>query len=480
MAAATPSLSPAAPGIAAVREESESRGWRWATAALVLVIWLIPVKIYTLPVTLPFQLEVYRLLILAMLFAWFLARLRGGAQLTAGGLGRPLALLALASIASVFVGIATTHQQGVLTLGLKTLSYFLSFLIAFLLISSTIKTVRDIEVITAALVLGGAVVAIGAIYEYRTGYDIFDHLSKWLPILKQTAQKTSDVRQGRLRVYASSQHPIALGAALIMMTPLAFYLARRASTTLRKRLWQGAALLLAAGSAETQSRTVILMLCFMIPLALWLRKKAVMSYWPLLIVMLGAIHFVSPATISGLYKALDPRGGLVSQQETRAGSQGSGRLADLKPGLKQWAKSPVVGKGMGTDPSNTSVDSSQGGKPPPDAIVFDDQFMTSLVETGAVGLFAVLWFCWALIRSMARVAKKSLDEHGDLLAAYTIACVGFVVGMLTYDAFSFVQVTLIFFVCAALGLRVRTLILERDPLPSAAAPATAAAPSATQ
>ncbi len=476
MTAATPSLSPAAPVVADVREESESRGWRWATAALVLTVWLIPVKIYTLPVTLPFQLEVYRLIILVMLFAWFLARMRGEARLTAGGLGRPVALLALASIASVFVGIATTHQQGVLMLGLKTLGYFLSFLMAFVLVSTTIKTLRDIEVIAAALVLGGAVVAVAAIYEYRTGYDIFDHLSKWIPILKQTAQKSSEVRQGRLRVYASSQHPIALGAALIMMTPLAFYLARRASSTVRRRMWQGTALLLAAGSAETQSRTVVLMLCAMIPLALWLRKKAVMRYWPLLIIGLGAIHFVSPATISGLYKALDPKGGLISQQETRAGSQGSGRLADLKPGLKQWAKSPVVGKGMGTDPSSTSVDTTQGGKPPPDAIVFDDQYMTSLVETGAVGLFAVLWFCWALIRNMARTAKERLDEYGDLLAAFTITCLGFIVGMLTYDTFSFVQVTLIFFVCAALGLRTRTLILERDPLP----PAPTAAPARTQ
>jgi hypothetical protein len=475
MSAAAPSLSRTASGVADLREESESLGWRWATAALVLIVWLIPVKIYTLPVTLPFQLEMYRLTILVMLFAWLLASLRGGARLTAGGLGRPVVLLGGAATASVVVGIATSHQQGVATLSLKTLSYFLSFLIAFLLISSTINTFRDIEVITAAMVLGGAVVALAAIYEYRTGYDIFDHLHKWLPILHQVSGKDTVVRQGRLRVYASSQHPIALGAALIMMTPLAFYLARRASSTLAKRMWQGTALLLAAGAAETQSRTVVLMLCAMIPLGLWLRKRAVKRYWPLLIVAFAAIHFVSPATISGLYKALDPRGGLISQQETRAGASGSGRLADLKPGLKQWAKSPVVGKGMGTDPAAGTTD-AQGGKPPPNAIIFDDQYMTSLVETGAVGLFAVLWLCWALIRRMARVAKERCDQHADLLAAYTITCLGFIVGMLTYDAFSFVQVTLLFFICAALGLRTRALILEHDPPP----PETPAGPAPTQ
>src|SRR2546423_651242 len=209
MSAAAHTLPPAAPGVDAVREESEARAWRWGVAALVLIIWLIPVKIYTLPVTLPFQLEAYRLTILVMLFAWLLASLGGRARLTAGGLGRPVVLLGGAAIASVAVGIARSHEPGVATLSLKTLSYFLSFLIAFLLISSTIKTFRDIEVITAAMVLGGAVVAIGAIYEYRTGYDVFDHLRKWIPILRQVSGKDTVVRRGRLRVYASSQHPIA-------------------------------------------------------------------------------------------------------------------------------------------------------------------------------------------------------------------------------------------------------------------------------
>ena len=75
----------------------------------------------------------------------------------------------------------------------------------------------------------------------------------------------------------------------------------------------------------------------------------------------------------------------------------------------------------------------------------------------------------ALLRKMARLAKETLDEQGDLLAAYTITCLAYYVGMLTYDAFSFVQVTLLFFLCAALGLRLRTLMLRRDPLPAAAA-----------
>ena len=35
-----------------------------------LVIWWIPIKLYTLPIPLPFNLEVYRLAILFMLVAF--------------------------------------------------------------------------------------------------------------------------------------------------------------------------------------------------------------------------------------------------------------------------------------------------------------------------------------------------------------------------------------------------------------------------
>src|SRR6266480_3773739 len=467
MSAVAHPVPPVASGVAAVEEGTESVAWRMVIVALVLIIWLIPVKVYTLPVTLPFQLEVYRLTILGMLFAWFLARLGGRARLTAGGLRGPVLLLGAAAIASVFTTVASAQQAGIATQSVKTLSYFLSFLIAFLLISSTVRTFRDIEAITAAIVIGGAIVSIAAIYEYRTGYNVFDHLEKWIPLLRHDHSKDVDIRNGRLRVYASSQHPIALGAGLIMSTPLALYLARRAESTLRKRLWQGSALLLAAGAAETQSRTVILMLCAMVPAGLWLRGRAVKRYWPLLIVMLGAIHLASPASISGLYKSFLPSNGLVGQQETRAGEQGSGRIADLKPGLKLWWGSPVVGHGLGTEP--TAGATAQGGVPSPNQIIFDDQYMTSLVETGVLGLIAVLWFGVALLRKMARLAKETFDEQGDLLAAYTITCLAYYVGMLTYDAFSFVQVTLLFFLCAALGLRLRTLMLRRDPLPAAAA-----------
>ena len=44
--------------------------------------------------------------------------------------------------------------------------------------------------------------------------------------------------------------------------------------------------------------------------------------------------------------------------------------------------------------------------------------------------------------------------NGALLAACAISAAGFGAGMATFDAFTFVQSTLLFFIIVALGLRV--------------------------
>ena len=62
--------------------------WQGAAVALVLIIWLIPIKSYKLPVNLPFNLEIYRLCIVVP--SWVISALGGSARLDAAGQGKPL------------------------------------------------------------------------------------------------------------------------------------------------------------------------------------------------------------------------------------------------------------------------------------------------------------------------------------------------------------------------------------------------------
>ena len=104
------------------------------------------------------------------------------------------------------------------------------FLILYLIVGVT-KTRADVERVVEVLCAGGGVLGIFAIVEYRTHFNIFDHLQAWLPFLTPfSSENLAIARGGEVRVFASAQHPIALGGLFAMLVPLAIYLAtRRAS-----------------------------------------------------------------------------------------------------------------------------------------------------------------------------------------------------------------------------------------------------------
>ena len=132
------------------------------------------------------------------------------------------------------------------------------------MIVSVLRTRADIDFLVRVLVLGGGVARV-RLLERRTRFNIFDHLSTIVPILRFRATtlyngvSVSDldiVRGGQLRVVASSQHPIALGVLFALLTPLALYLARREG----RRRWLVVAAMLVLGLLATGSRTGIISL----------------------------------------------------------------------------------------------------------------------------------------------------------------------------------------------------------------------------
>jgi hypothetical protein len=428
--------------------------WPNAVILLLAVIWLVPTKLYTLPVQLPFQLELYRLLIVGMVFVFVMSALRTGRDIDAVGAGKPLWALALAALLSQAVNSRSLDAAGNQSQAFKSLTFFLSFIVLFLLVASTIDNVRDIDKIFAGLVIGGALVSLAALYESRTNYNLFDHLNSWLPFTRNE-REIFDVRAGRLRVHASAQHPIALGAALTMTAPLAVYLAQRAARGARTVFWAVAAGVLMLGAIATISRTAVAMGIAMLLLAIWLRPKVLPRVLPVLLVVPIAAHAVAPGALGGLAHAFGIGGGkpLIQSVQGRPGQPGSGRLDDIHPGLKLWSRSPLVGLGIGTREVGTSGVSADSSTSASGAIVFDNQYLRTLVSLGLIGLIGAVWFVWGSVIRLGRRSKRLAGGDGDLLAACAIACGGYGAGMAFFDSFAFVQVTLIFFIVAALGLK---------------------------
>ena len=396
---------------------------------------------------------------LALIAALGYGVVAGTRKVSAAGFGKPVALLATAASLSVLVNARASSQAGMEATAIKALPYFLGFVVAYLLVCSTIDSVRAIELVLSALVVGGAVVAVAALYESRTHYNVFEHLHTWFRFLVHTRVTEDTQRGARLRVRASAQHPIALGAALTLAVPIAAYFASRASTRLRALAWGAAGVLLVVGAFATVSRTVVLMAVAMVAVALLVRGRAVLRYWPVALAIVAASHFAAPGAMSSLYHAFVPRAGLIQSQTALGGQVGSGRIADIAPGLQSWEKVPFFGHGLGTGNSTGStvpgaiVDPKTGAP-----IIFDDQYLNSLVSIGFVGLLAVIWFVWGAAWRLGGTARRIRRREGDLVAACAVSCAGFAAGMFTFDAFAFVQCTLLFFVIAALGLKARTLL----------------------
>jgi polysaccharide biosynthesis protein PslJ len=431
--------------------------WANMAAALILLIWFVPIRTYSLPVDLPFNLEPYRLFLLALVFAWLIGLLAGRSRLSAAGHAYPLILLTAVLFATQIVNFDEINPVTGEPEAIKSLSFFLSFVIAFLLVTSTIDSVADMDKLVRMLVVGGGVVALATLYDSRFSYNVFDHLHQWIPLLEFQPREVDQERGGLIRVYGSAQHPIALSVALLMTIPLAIYLAGRASTVFRSRLWLGIAIVSLTGALATVSRTTVVMAVVMVLVGLWLRGRALVRFWPLLLILPVVVHFVAPGAIGGIYKAFFPEEGLVTSLEGRAGQGGSGRFADYGPGLDLWSSSPLVGIGIAEQlvPSDLPPGASSGAAET--ALIFDNQYLNTFVTTGVLGFGAVLWFVWGGVLKLARTARRRIGQDSDLVAACAMAAAGFGASMFLFDAFYFVQCTLFFFVIAAMGLRTREL-----------------------
>jgi O-antigen ligase len=412
---------------------------------------------------LPFQLELYRVVVALLVVGWAASMLIDSrVRVRRTGLEGPLFVILGSLVASVLanperVAVASSDVN-------KSLMFFASFIVVLYLTASTIRRLDDVDFLAKTLVGGGAVVAFFAIVEARTGFNVFNHVSRVMPFLIDQGDVGGFVRvgTGKLRVFGSAQHPIALSAALVMLIPVALYLARR----YRQRRWMLSALVLVAASAATVSRTGIVMLLIVALVFLLLRPRETRRLWPALLLAPIAIHFALPGTLGAIKNSFFPAGGLVAQQKVQPGTSGSGRLADLGPGIQEWKRQPLFGEGFATRVVDATVVSGpvpDGSALDPNVRILDDQWLGTLIETGVIGFFGWLWFFARVLRRFGAEAKRDESDRGWLLSALTAGIAAYAVGMVTYDAFAFIQVTFLMFIFVGLG----AALMSERPIPLA-------------
>jgi O-antigen ligase len=114
--------------------------------------------------------------------------------------------------------------------------------------------------------------------------------------------------------------------------------------------------------------------------------------------------------------------------------------------------------------------------PKNNAVILDDQWLGLLLEMGLAGTLAFGWLLVRSVRRLGRAARGDPTEHGWLLTALAAAITAYGVGMITFDAFAFIQVTFLFFIMIGLSVPAVRMAVRRDTaVPAPARPERAAA-----
>jgi O-antigen ligase/polysaccharide polymerase Wzy-like membrane protein len=412
--------------------------WQTLLGTLILVILFIPIRRYVLPGALPFQLEPYRILVAVFVAFWLTSLLIDRrVHLRRSGLEGPVFLIVFSALVSDVLNSSRISSQFLGSYVVKSLTFFLAFILVFYLVVSVARSFDQVARLVKILVGGGSVVGVLAIIESRTQYNVFDHLHSVFPILQSNFDTGDLTRNGRFRAVGSAQHPIALSAALALLVPLAVWLA---CSTKRRRWWLAAAALVMGGLA-THSRTGFVMLLVELLIFSFLWPAQLKRFWPLLLPAALVLHIALPGTIGSLRASFFPKGGLVQEQR---GYKDQGRVGDIAPTFHEISSEPLFGQGFGTRIINKRL--VNGVFTEPNARILDDQWLATLLETGVVGAFAWLWLFVRSIRRLLRAAKAEDGPHAWLMAALLASITAYAVGMLTYDAFSFIQVTFFLFI----------------------------------
>ena len=428
--------------------------WRVLTLLVLATIFVFPVRRVTLEIQLPIDPDPYRIVVLAVLVVWLVALLVDpDVRLRGTRFDWPLGLFSAAVVLSVALnpGLVNGHGQDVL----KALLLVGIYLLFYYFVASVFRQREDVELLLRSIVVGASGIALFAIIERLASYNTFDQLAS-LPGLEYIPPPAGlDERGGRIRVLGSAEHPLALGALLAFVTPLAIYLVRSS------RVWLVAVALLFGGIATTVSRTPLIMLAVILFVYLWMLPKRTVRLLPLfpMLAVVGLLLF--PGLVRPSFEAFFPSQGLLDEQNTQlfeGGSTTINRLGDFQFALHDVERSPIVGHGLGTrvtDPLQTARFLPDGRY----AGILDNQWLGSLLDLGLLGVAALLWLVTRAVRSLRREAR--LRSDGDALLATSLAAsiLAFAIGMLFYDAFAFAQITFVFFFTLAIvAVFLRTLV----------------------
>ena len=278
-----------------------------------------------------------------------------------------------------------------------------------------LRTREELWRVVRTAVAGVAVMATVAILQFRAGIDLAQTIAR-LPFLAVNGELESvSSRAGFNRPAGTAIHPIELGVVLGTTVGFAIHLVvYRPHRSKVRRFFPLVAIGLAIPIAISRSALLaasVVMIYFLVGAPRALRRRSL-----LVLAAASAFVFVTIPGLLGTLRNLVVAGGSDSSISTRT-SDYAAVASEIREAL--W-----LGRGPGTFL--------------PRFRILDNQYLLSLVETGLLGLVALIMLfatAWCLGGTARRFATTEADRN--MSQAIAGAGGGLLLGAATFDAFSF-------------------------------------------
>ena len=384
-----------------------------------------------------------------VIFVWWLVIWLNPA-LTPNRRAHPIRLAGAGFACAIITSYISANRHAMPTLelnaadrGLISLAGWLGVL---LLAGDCIDKLDRLKTLFRRIVIGATAMAVLGITQFFTGLDAAKYII--VPGLSSTQPYSDLLSRGDLRrPSATALHPIEFGTVLAISLPLAIHQARFAPPELRRRRWLQVTAI-AATLPMTVSRSAILglLVSAVVILPTWPKRDRRIAY------LIGGVSSIAMwAVIPGLFGTLRD---LFLQIGSQSDSSTQSRTSAFSAAGPFIAQHPWFGRGFGTFLPQTYF-------------FLDEQYLGSLIETGIIGLLALVALFvtgWITARSVRRhTSDPELRHLAQCLAASVLAAA---VAFATFDALSYgMSANLTFLLLGCIGALWRLVRVERKAEP---------------
>ncbi|MFC6079691.1 O-antigen ligase family protein [Sphaerisporangium aureirubrum] len=330
------------------------------------------------------------------------------------------ALAVLASYVAAMTRPVSAEELNAADLGLVLVAGWAGIA---LVTADGINDMDRLETLRHRIVLGATFPAGVAMVQFFTGIEITQYLA--LPGLVENGAGVLFEREGFFRPSGTATHPIELGVVLAAILPLALHGAIfcRDPQARRKRWIMVALIATALPMSVSRSAILGLFVAMIVLLPTWKPEWRLRA-----ILIFGVASIVMRVMIPGLIGTVLNLISVIGADENS-----TTRTGDYDAVVQAVSQRPLFGQGFAT-------------YLPRIYRVIDNQYLMSALETGLVGVAALLVFLlagWVLARRARKAATSEETRHMAQCFAASSAVAIF--GFGTFDAFSFPMIANVMF-----------------------------------